>query len=136
MVRAQGAAHAAGITQRDIKPDNIMVRDEGYVKILDFGLARLLPTTSSDPEAATLAQQTTPGTVMGTLGYMSPEQASGHAVGSPSDIFALGIVLYELATGSRMILLRESIRSLPAKAFCPQLVLRDQSRESWRDLHA
>ena len=99
MARALSAAHAAGITHRDIKPDNIMVRDDGYVKVLDFGLARLLPTTSSDPEAQTLAQQTTPGTVMGTLAYMSPEQASGHNVGSPSDIFALGIVLYELATG-------------------------------------
>src|SRR6266851_364485 len=99
MARALSAAHAAGITHRDIKPDNIMVRDDGYVKMLDFGLARLLPTTSSDPEAMTLAQQTTPGTVMGTLAYMSPEQASGQTVGSPSDIFALGIVLYELATG-------------------------------------
>src|SRR6266851_5411853 len=100
MARALSAAHAAGITHRDIKPDNIMVRDDGYVKMLDFGLARLLPTTSSDPEAATLAQQTTPGTVMGTLAYMSPEQASGQTVGPASDVFALGIVLYELATGS------------------------------------
>ena len=100
MARGLSAAHAAGITHRDIKPDNIMVRDDGYVKMLDFGLARLLPTTSSDPEAMTLAQQTTPGTVMGTLAYMSPEQASGQTVGSPSDVFALGIVLYELATGS------------------------------------
>jgi len=100
MAKALSAAHAAGITHRDIKPDNIMVRDDGYVKMLDFGLARLLPTTGSDPEAMTLAQQTTPGTVMGTLAYMSPEQASGQTVGSPSDVFALGIVLYELATGS------------------------------------
>ena len=100
MAKALSAAHAGGITHRDIKPDNIMVRDDGYVKMLDFGLARLLPTTASDPEAMTLAQQTTPGTVMGTLAYMSPEQASGQTVGSPSDVFALGIVLYELATGS------------------------------------
>ncbi len=100
MAKALSAAHAAGITHRDIKPDNIMVRNDGYVKMLDFGLARLLPNTSSDPEAATLAQQTTPGTVMGTLAYMSPEQASGLTVSSPSDVFALGIVLYELATGS------------------------------------
>jgi TolB-like protein len=100
MAKALSTAHAAGITHRDIKPDNIMVRDDGYVKMLDFGLARLLPTSSSDPEAMTLAQQTTPGTVMGTLAYMSPEQASGQTAGSPSDVFALGIVLYELATGS------------------------------------
>jgi serine/threonine protein kinase len=99
MARALSAAHAAGITHRDIKPDNIMVRDDGYVKMLDFGLARLLPTTASDPEAMTLAQQTTPGTVMGTLAYMSPEQASGQTAGSASDVFSLGIVLYELATG-------------------------------------
>jgi serine/threonine protein kinase/Tfp pilus assembly protein PilF len=99
MARALSAAHAAGITHRDIKPDNIMVRDDGYVKMLDFGLARLLPTTASDPEAMTLAQQTTPGTVMGTLAYMSPEQASGQTAGAASDVFSLGIVLYELATG-------------------------------------
>ena len=100
MARALSTAHAAGITHRDIKPDNIMVREDGYVKMLDFGLARLVPTTSSDPEAMTLAQQTTPGTVMGTLAYMSPEQAIGQTASTPSDVFALGIVLYELATGT------------------------------------
>jgi TolB-like protein/Flp pilus assembly protein TadD len=99
MAKALSAAHAAGITHRDIKPDNILVRDDGYVKVLDFGLARLLPATASDSEAATLALQTTPGMVMGTVAYMSPEQASGQSVSHPSDIFALGIVLYELATG-------------------------------------
>jgi TolB-like protein/Tfp pilus assembly protein PilF len=98
IAKALSAAHAAGITHRDIKPDNIMVRDDGYVKVLDFGLARLLPTESGE-DAATLAQQTTPGTVMGTVAYMSPEQARGERVNHPSDIFALGIVLYELATG-------------------------------------
>ena len=99
MAKALSAAHTAGITHRDIKPDNLMVRDDGYVKVLDFGLARLRPATESDSEAATLAQQTTPGTVMGTVAYMSPEQARGETVSHPSDIFALGIVLYELATG-------------------------------------
>ena len=98
MAKALSAAHAAGITHRDIKPDNIMVRDDGYVKVLDFGLARLLPNVSGE-DAATLAQQTTPGTVIGTIAYMSPEQANGQSVSPPSDVFALGIVLYELATG-------------------------------------
>ncbi len=93
MAKALSAAHAAGITHRDIKPDNIMVRDDGYVKVLDFGLARLLPTKTNDSEAATLAQQTMPGTLMGTVAYMSPEQARGEVVSHPSDIFALGIVL-------------------------------------------
>ena len=99
MASALNAAHAAGITHRDIKPDNIMVRDDGYVKMLDFGLARLLPMTPGDPEAATVVHQTIPGTVMGTLAYMSPEQARGETAGPPSDIFSLGIVFYELATG-------------------------------------
>ena len=98
MAKALSAAHAAGITHRDIKPDNIMVRDDGYVKVLDFGLARLRPVTESDEEAATLAQQTMPGQLMGTVAYMSPEQARGETVNHPSDIFALGVVLYELAT--------------------------------------
>lgn len=99
MAKALSAAHAAGITHRDIKPDNVMVRDDGYVKVLDFGLARLLPFNASDPEAATLALQTTPGAIMGTLAYLSPEQARGERASYPSDIFALGIVLYEMASG-------------------------------------
>ena len=103
MAKALSAAHAAGITHRDIKPDNIMVRDDGYVKVLDFGLARLRRRAEGggmrDEEAETLLQQTMPGTVMGTVAYMSPEQARGETVSHPSDVFALGIVLYELATG-------------------------------------
>jgi TolB-like protein/Tfp pilus assembly protein PilF len=98
MAKALAVAHAAGITHRDIKPDNIMVRDDGYVKILDFGLARLVPAGLGE-EAATLAQQTRPGQLMGTINYMSPEQARGEAVSQPSDIFSLGLVFYELATG-------------------------------------
>lgn len=99
--KALAAASSAGITHRDIKPENIMVRDDGYVKVLDFGLARLWSAhqTKSDFETATMTLQTNPGELMGTVAYMSPEQASGGLVGYPSDVFALGIVLYELATG-------------------------------------
>ena len=104
IAQALHAAHAAHIIHRDIKPDNIMVRDDGYVKVLDFGLARLSPLRNADfglrnEEAETLAQQTMPGTVMGTVAYMSPEQTRGESVTAASDIFAFGIVLYELATG-------------------------------------
>src|SRR6185503_7586476 len=99
IAKALSVAHEAGITHRDIKPDNVMLRDDGYVKILDFGLARLLPTSEGDTGAFTLAQQTTPGSLVGTVAYMSPEQARGESASPPSDIFALGIVLYELATG-------------------------------------
>jgi serine/threonine protein kinase len=98
MAKALIAAHGAGITHRDIKPDNIMVRDDGYVKILDFGLARLVPVASGE-DAATLAHETMPGQLMGTMNYMSPEQARSESVSHPSDIFSLGLIFYELATG-------------------------------------
>jgi tetratricopeptide (TPR) repeat protein len=97
MAKALSAAHAAGITHRDIKPENIMVRGDGYVKVLDFGLARLVPT-GLDREAATL-QYTEPGTLLGSARYMSPEQARGESVSPPSDIFSLGQIFYEIATG-------------------------------------
>jgi serine/threonine-protein kinase len=95
---ALAVAHAAGITHRDIKPENIMVRDDGYVKVLDFGLARLSPLQKGGP-AARAAQTTDSGMMMGTVAYMSPEQAQGEAVNTATDIFSLGVVLYELATG-------------------------------------
>jgi predicted ATPase len=97
MAKALAAAHAAGITHRDIKPENIMVRDDGYVKVLDFGLARLVPG-GTDAEAATL-QYTQPGSLLGSANYMSPEQARGETVSHPSDIFSLGMIFYEMATG-------------------------------------
>jgi eukaryotic-like serine/threonine-protein kinase len=92
MAKALIAAHAAGITHRDIKPDNITVRDDGYVKILDFGLARLVLTIASGEEAATRARETMPGQLVGTMKYMSPEQARSESIGHPSDIFSLGLI--------------------------------------------
>lgn len=99
---ALAAAHSAGIVHRDIKPENVMVRHDGYVKVLDFGLAKLteLAGVHSDSEAATLqVVQTDPGKVMGTAKYMSPEQARGLEVNEQTDIWSLGVLLYELAAG-------------------------------------
>jgi predicted ATPase len=96
--RALAAAHAASVVHRDIKPTNLMVRDDGIVKVLDFGLARRLATPGA-PSRATAGRDTDPGTRVGTLLYMSPEQARAEPVGTATDIFALGLVLYELATG-------------------------------------
>ena len=99
VARALAAAHAAGIVHRDVKPENIMVRADGYVKVLDFGLARVVDHHAA--ERSTIVQDTEPGTVLGTTAYMSPEQARGEQAGPASDIFAFGVVLYELSAGRR-----------------------------------
>ena len=92
------AAHDVNIVHRDIKPENIMLREDGYVKVLDFGLAKLMRQSVLDPEASTMVN-TADGIVLGTLSYMSPEQARGLEVDARTDIWSLGVVLYEMVTG-------------------------------------
>ncbi len=94
-------AHEAGIAHRDLKPENLMVSNDGFVKILDFGLAKLTLSDGEGSDLATTMFHTQPGVVLGTVGYMSPEQAGGQQQDFRSDQFSFGVVLYEMVTGKR-----------------------------------
>ncbi len=114
------AAHERGIVHRDLKPENLMVTPDGLVKILDFGLAKkAAPPRHDDPTQRKESDATKPGTLIGTVGYMSPEQASGDAADFRSDQFAFGSVLYELLSGRRAFQKATGVETLAA-------ILRDE----------
>ncbi len=119
VVEGLSKAHAAGIVHRDLKPDNIMVTRDGHVKILDFGIAKLieaqtLSSTSSEIDTAITLQHSQPGTVLGTVGYMSPEQARGRTndIDRRSDIFSFGCILFEAVTGHKAFAGEDAIDTL------------------------
>ena len=116
IARGLAAAHGAGIVHRDLKPENLFLAKDGRIKILDFGLAKLTEAepAAGDGSTVTLSQHSQPGHIVGTVGYMAPEQARGQTADPRSDIFAFGVVLYEMLTGKRAFRKDTSIETLSA----------------------
>ena len=114
VAEALAVAHAAQIIHRDIKPDNVMVRPDGYAKLLDFGLARAQPDQYGSGSTEGGKSSTEAGLILGTIGYMAPEQARGEAVAAEADVFSLGVVLYELVTGRHPFLAASQLGTLNA----------------------
>ncbi len=122
---ALAAAHSAGIIHRDLKPANIIITEGGRVKLLDFGLAKLVEPMVPPGVAETVTRSTVPGTIMGTAAYMSPEQAEGREVDARSDIFSFGLVLYEMLAGQRAFLGDSWISTVAAILHAEPRPLRD-----------